>query len=116
MAENDGLTQVTELKGLQKTARECITDLIVQMTGSENISFDFYREWNGGWRVGVDVSGPISGHMDFILFHTPRGGLLAIPQRLPEVWRKRYGVAASDETLWTVDDTGYFVPFIAEES
>ncbi len=116
MAEQYGLTQVTELHGLQKIARECITTLIVQMTGSENISFDFYREWNGGWRVGVDVSGPISGHMDFILFHTPQGGVLAMPHRLPETWRTRYGVAASDDTLWTIDDAGYFVPFIAEES
>lgn len=105
-----GLTQITDMQGVAKTARECIAKLIHAMTGSDDISFDFYREWSGGWRVGVDVRGPISGHMDFILFQTPQGGLLAMPQKLPEVWRIKRGVEATDGSVWTISDEGLFVP------
>lgn len=111
MAEECNLTQVTEMQGVTKLARECITTLIKEMTGSEEITFDFYREWSGGWRVGVDVTGPVSGHMDFILFHTPGGGLLAMPAKLPEAWRTRRGVTASDGSIWTINNAGMFVPF-----
>ena len=112
MTEQHGLIPVTEMHRLTSTARECITRLIDQMTGSDNITFDFYREWSGGWRVAVDVTGPISGHMDFVLFHTPQGGLLAMPQQLPTVWRTHYGVEASDGSRWTIDDQGNFIPFV----
>jgi hypothetical protein len=49
--------------------------------------------------------------MDFVLFHTPAGGILAIPPKLPDAWRTRRGVQASDGSRWTVDDAGMFVPF-----
>lgn len=111
MADQYGLVQVTEMQGVAQVARACISHLLTQMVGSAEISFDFYREWNGGWRVGVDVSGPIRGHMDFILFHTPQGGILAMPQKLPEAWRVRRGVEASDGSVWTINQQGFFVPF-----
>jgi hypothetical protein len=116
MTDQHGLTQVTEMQGVTRIARDCITNLIYEMTGSEEIAFDFYREWSGGWRVGVDVTGPISGHMDFVLFHTPAGGILAIPPKLPDAWRTRRGVQASDGSRWTVDDAGMFVPFVPDGS
>lgn len=105
------LTQVTDLQGLAPLARQMIQQLIAQRTGSSDISFDIYREWSGGWRVAVDVRGPVSGHMDFILFHTPAGGLLAMPAQLPARWRAEYGgVPASDGSLWTMDEQGRILP------
>lgn len=107
---SDQLVPVTEMHGIQTTARQCIMKLIEQMTGSSDMSFDFYREWSGGWRVDVEVRGPISGSMDFILFQTPQGGILAMPAQLPERWRTQYGVEASDGSLWTFDDEGRLCP------
>jgi hypothetical protein len=105
MSEQRMPTQVTDLQGIQPIARECIQRTIEQMTGSTDMSFDFYREWNGAWRVDVEVRGPISGAMDFILFHTPQGGILAMPAQVPERWRSS-GIEASDGSRWSFDDEG----------
>jgi hypothetical protein len=103
---------ITEMQGVQPVARECIETLIQEMTGSTDMSMDFYREWSGGWRVDVEVRGPISGNMDFILFQTPQGGVLAMPAQLPQRWRTEYGVAASDGSRWTFDDEGRLCPMV----
>jgi hypothetical protein len=105
MAKQAELPQVTDMQGLLPIVRQCISELITQRTGSSDISLDVYREWSGGWRVAAEVRGPVSGHMDFILFHTPQGGVLAMPARMPERWRAQ-GIAASDGTRWTMDEEG----------
>lgn len=102
---------VTDMQGVLPTARECIRTLLAERTGSTDITFDVYREWSGNWRIATEVRGPVNGTMDFILLHTPQGGILAMPARLPERWRTQHGIAASDGSLWTMDDEGYIVPF-----
>lgn len=108
MTQQPKLTPVTDLHGLAGSARQSITQLLEQRTGSTDIRFDFYREWSGGWRVAVEVCGKISGHMDFILLHTPQGAMLAMPAQLPERWRS-LGIPASDGSLWTMDPEGNIV-------
>jgi hypothetical protein len=103
------LPQVTDMQGVLPTARQCIQQLIESRTGSSDISFDVYREWSGGWRIAAQVRGPVSGSMDFILFHTPQGGILAMPAQLPARWRAQ-GIEASDGSLWTMNEAGKIVP------
>jgi hypothetical protein len=104
MAENP--TPITDLHGLAGHVRRHIQALVDARLGGGDISFDFYREWHGGWCVAADIRGKLSGRMDFVLFHTPAGALLALPRPLPERWRLQQGVPASDGSLWTQDDTG----------
>jgi hypothetical protein len=100
---------LTDMQGWLPTARECIRALLTERLGDVEITYDVYREWSGGWRIATEVRGPVSGGMDFVLLRTPQGGLLAMPARLPERWR-RAGVAASDGSRWTMDDEGRIVP------
>lgn len=108
MSNPMALQAVTELHGLAGVVRQAITELITQRTGSTDITFDFYREWSGGWRVAITVQGRVSGQMDFILLHTPQGGILAMPAQLPERWRSQ-GVPATDGSVWTMDAAGQIV-------
>lgn len=101
--------QVTDLHGLAPLARQCIKDALTGLLGDAELSYDFYREWNGGWRVRVDVAG--RGRLDFVLFHTPQGALLALPLPMPERWRVATGLPASDGSVWTFNDEGNVVPF-----
>jgi hypothetical protein len=50
--------------------------------------------------------------MDFILFHTPQGGILAMPAQLPQRWRVQ-GILASDGSLWTMDEAGQITQMAA---
>lgn len=104
-------TPITDMQGVLPVARQCIRQLLEERTGSTDMTFDVYREWSGGWRIATQVRGPVSGEMDFILLYTPQGAVLAMPARLPERWRTRQGVPASDGSLWTMNDEGYIVPF-----
>jgi hypothetical protein len=105
------LSQITDLHGLAATVRGQIEQLMRERLGSEAVDYDFYREWNGGWRVRVTVRGPISGTMDFVLLRTPQGALLPLPPNMPERWRVGYGgVPASDGSLWTLDEQGTICP------
>jgi hypothetical protein len=97
------------MQGVLPLARECIRRLITERTGSTEISYDAYREWGGNWRIAIEVRGPVTGTMDFILFHTTGGGILAMPAQLPQRWRVQ-GIPASDGSLWTMDDAGRVVP------
>ena len=85
-------TPITDLRHLAPLARRWIAELLARQLGAVELSYDFYREWNGGWRVRVDVSGARQGWLDFALLATPGGGLLALPQPVPERWRAIYGV------------------------
>lgn len=111
MAETSGPTQVTDLHGLAPAARQCIQQALAQLLGDVELDYDFYREWSGGWRVRVDVKGRVTGQLDFVLFHTPQGALLALPIPMPERWRVTCGLPASDGSWWTLNDDGEVTPF-----
>ena len=111
MSDPQRPTQVTDLHALAPLARRCIAEALARLLGDASLSYDFYREWSGGWRVRVAVAGPISGQLDFVLFHTPAGGLLALPIPMPERWRRTSGIPASDGSVWTLSDDGMVVPF-----
>lgn len=106
-------TPITDLRHLAPLARRWIAELLARQLGAVELSYDFYREWNGGWRVRVEVAGARQGWLDFALLATPGGGLLALPQPVPERWRAISGIPASDGSLWTLDDGGALVPFAA---
>lgn len=103
-------TQITELHGLAPQARQQIQTALDELLGEVELDYDFYREWSGGWRVRVTVSG--RGMLDFVLFHTPTGALLALPIPMPERWRTSTGLAASDNSRWTLSDEGEVTPFV----
>ena len=111
MTETQHPTQVTDLHGLAPIARNCIREALTRLIGDADLSYDFYREWNGGWRVRVDIAGRVSGSLDFVLFHTPQGALLALPVPMPERWRVATGVTANDGSIWTLSDEGEVTPF-----
>ncbi len=94
---------LTDLRRRAPIARRCIHATLTRLLGEVELRYEFYREWNGCWRVRVDVAE--RGQLDFTLLDTPGGGLLALPRPLPERWRAA-GVVASDGTVWTVDETG----------
>jgi hypothetical protein len=103
-------TQVTDLHGLAPAARHCIRAALEPLIGAAELTYDFYREWSGGWRCRVAVAGRARSQLDFVLFHTPPGGLLAVPIPLPERLRAGPGVRASDGSLWMLDADGRVVP------
>lgn len=108
MTQSDLPVSLTELHGHAPLTRRCIADLLTQRLGPVELTYDFYREWNGGWCVRVAVAG--RGQMDFALLQTPGGGLLPLPRPLPERWRTTTGIAASDGSVWTLDDQGQLIP------
>lgn len=101
--------QITDLHQLAPRVRDCIKNALAPLVGDAALSYDFYREWSGGWRVRVDVEG--RGQLDFALFHTAQGALLALPIPMPERWRVSTGIAADDGSLWTLGDDGQIVLF-----
>jgi hypothetical protein len=100
-------TQVTDLQGLAPRARALITASLEERLGPVALDFDFHREWNGGWRCRVDVTA--RGRLEFVLFTSPAGALLALPHPLPPRWRDARGFAAEDGTRWSFDDEGQVV-------
>ena len=87
-------------------------DLLTERLGPVELGYDFHREWNGCWRVQVQVSGSAQGSLDFTLLETPAGGILALPRPLPERWRLHTGIPATDGSCWTLDAGGSLVPFV----
>ncbi len=112
MSQPQQPVQITDLRKLAPRVRQCIAAALNRLIGEAELSYDFYREWNGGWRVRVTIAGRVQGKLDFVLFHTPQGALLAMPIPLPERWRIHEGVMASDTSLWTLSDEGAVVPFL----
>jgi hypothetical protein len=104
-------TPLTDLKRRVSVARNLIRDVLVELIGPIELSYDFYREWNGCWKVSVDISGAANGRLDFTLLDTPEGGMLALPRPLPERWRIEAGVRASDGTRWSLDRSGALTSF-----
>ncbi|NWF80234.1 MAG: hypothetical protein HXY37_09330 [Chloroflexi bacterium] len=109
MSEPQRPIPLTDLRRRVPIARRCINDLLTRLLGEVELHYDFYREWNGCWRVRVDVAD--RGRLDFTLLDTPGGGILALPRPLPERWRLETGIVASDGTTWTLDEAGELVPF-----
>lgn len=102
---------LTDLRRRVPEARALIADLLTSLIGPFDLDYDFYREWNGCWKVRVTLHGASTGVLDFTLLTTPAGGMLALPRPLPERWRQHTGIRASDGTVWTLDDQGNLVPF-----
>lgn len=112
-AGQGGPTPLTDLRRRVGLTRGLILDTLTELLGPVDLRYDFHREWNGCWRVRVQVSGSAQGHLDFTLLDTPSGGVLALPRPLPERWRLLTGIPASDGTRWTLDESGVLLPFMA---
>jgi hypothetical protein len=96
--------QLTDLQGAAPRARALITAALTERLGPVECTFDFHREWNGGWRCRVDVSG--RGRLEFVLFETAPDVLLALPHPLPARWADARGFAAEDGSRWSFDHEG----------
>lgn len=107
-------TPLTDLRRRAPVARKLISEVLTELVGPVELTYDFYREWNGCWKVRVTISGGASGRLEFTLLDTPGGGMLAMPRPLPERWRTTTGVRATDGTRWTLDATGNLAPFRAQ--
>ncbi|MBK5963744.1 hypothetical protein CCR95_06500 [Thiocystis minor] len=108
---NDTPAPLTDLRRRVSSARTLILDVLTELIGPVELRYDFYREWNGCWKVRVDLSQPIRGQIEFTLLDTPGGGMLALPRPLPERWRIETGIIASDGTRWSLDQAGALVTF-----
>jgi hypothetical protein len=104
-------TPLTDLRRRAPQARALITAVLGELLGPTELAYDFYREWNGCWKVRVSITGGASGRLEFTLLDTAGGGMLAMPTPLPERWRAQTGIKASDGTRWTLDAQGKLVPF-----
>jgi hypothetical protein len=105
---------LTDLRRRVNVARNLIRSLMTELVGPVELAFDFYREWNGCWRVRVEIKDPINGRLEFTLMDTPGGGMLALPRPLPERWRLETGIPATDGTRWTLDTEGHLMPFLSQ--
>ncbi|NTU83027.1 MAG: hypothetical protein HGA45_27275 [Chloroflexales bacterium] len=106
-------TPLTDLRRRAPVARGLISAVLSELIGPVELAYDFYREWNGCWKVRVTISGPTSGRLEFTLLDTPGGGMLAMPRPMPERWRTVTGIRATDDTRWTLDAAGNLMPFPA---
>lgn len=109
MSHQDRPIPLTDLRRRAPAARAAISDLLIELLGPCELRYDFFREWNGCWRVRVEVAG--RGRLEFTLLDTPGGGILPLPRPLPERWRTETGLRASDGTRWTLDERGDLVAF-----
>ncbi|WP_295400264.1 hypothetical protein [uncultured Thiocystis sp.] len=115
MNDNTQPTPLTDLRRRVSSARALILNVLTELIGPVELRYDFYREWNGCWRVRVDLSQPVRGRIEFTLLDTPGGGMLALPRPLPERWRIETGILASDGTRWSLDQAGALVAFPPEK-
>lgn len=107
----DRPTPLTDLRRRAPVARALIRDVLSELIGPVEIKYDFYREWNGCWKVRVSISGAASGALEFTLLDLPGGGMLAMPRPMPARWRHDTGIPASDGSRWTLDNSGDLVRF-----
>jgi hypothetical protein len=98
---------LTDLAGQQAAARALMRAAFVARLGAVEVTFDFHRGWNGGWRCLAQVGG--KAPLDFALLHTDAGALLALPVPFPRGWRTR-GVVDSAGVAWTVNDEAVPIP------
>lgn len=102
---------LSDLRKRVNVARKTVAENLAELLGHVEIAYDFYREWNGCWKVRTSLSGAAKGILDWTLLDTPDGGILALPRPLPEPWRTACGIRASDGTRWTLDHAGALVRF-----
>ncbi|NTV99819.1 MAG: hypothetical protein HGA19_00770 [Oscillochloris sp.] len=102
---------LTDLRRRAPIARALIRDVLTELLGPVELAYEFYREWNGCWKVRVTISGPTSGRLEFTLLDTPSGGMLAMPRPMPERWRTQIGILATDGTRWSLDSKGGLISF-----
>jgi hypothetical protein len=112
MGEQPLPTPLTDLRKRVTVARNLIREVLAELIGPVDLGFDFYREWNGCWRVRVALKDPINRHLEMTLLETPGGGMLALPRPLPERWRLETGIRATDGSRWTLDADGHLAPFL----
>ncbi len=105
-------TPLTDLRRRAPVARKLISAMFSELVGAVELVYDFYREWNGCWKVRVSFSGAANGRLEFTLLDTPGGGMLAMPRPLPERWRTSTGIGATDGSRWTLDKSGNLAPFV----
>ncbi|WP_373509195.1 hypothetical protein [Thiocapsa sp.] len=110
------LPTLTDLRRRVNVARNLIRAILTELIGPVELALDFYREWNGCWRVRVEIKDPINGRLELTLMDTPSGGALALPRPLPERWRLETGIPATDGTRWTLDTEGHRMPFYPRTS
>jgi hypothetical protein len=101
-------TPLTDLRRRAPVARALIRDVLAELVGQVEVTYDFHREWNGCWQVRVKMSGAASAQLTFTLLDTPGGGMLAMPRPLPTRWRS-VGVPATDGSRWSLSDAGELV-------
>jgi hypothetical protein len=58
---------LTDLRRRVNVARNLIRNVLTELVGPVELAFDFYREWNGCWRVRVEIKDPINGRLEFTL-------------------------------------------------
>lgn len=104
---------LTDLRRRVSQTRKLIRDALTDLIGPVVLREEFYREWNGCWKVRATVTQPVCAQIEFTLLETPDGAILALPRPLPERWRVETGIRASDDTRWTLDRAGKLVPFPA---
>jgi hypothetical protein len=102
-----------DLRRRVNLTRDLIRGMLQDLLGPVEVKCDFHREWNGCWKVLVEVSGTVSGRLECTLLETPQGGILAWPRPLPERWRLETGIPATDGSRWTFDSSGALMPFVA---
>lgn len=103
---NDRPVPVTDLTELAPVVRALVEATLARFVPGEPTTQRFHREWSGGWRVRVEIGAPARGRLDFVLFHTPGGSIVALPHPMPPQWRAAGGIAAQDGTLWTITEEG----------
>lgn len=97
---------VTDLQELAPTVRALVNATLQRFVPDEPTTQRFHREWSGGWRVRVEIGRPPRGRLDFVLFHTPEGSIVALPHPMPPAWRSADGFPAADGSLWTITEDG----------
>lgn len=97
---------LTELDELAPVARDLVSQALQRWLPDQPVSQRFHRVWSGGWRVRVEIGRPPRGKLDFVLFRTPAGGVLALPHPIPPAWRDPDGVADSEGVRWRWSDEG----------
>lgn len=101
---------LTELDEVAPVARALVARELQRWIPDEPVTQRFHREWSGGWRVRVEIGRPPRGKLDFVLFLTPAGAVLALPHPIPLAWRDPAGVADSDGVSWRWSDEGTVEP------
>ena len=110
----DRPTQLTDFAGAAPRARACVLAIFTERLGPVDATFDFHREWNGGWRCRVDVTG--RGTLHFVFFVTPGGALLALPHPVPAKWADARGFPAEDGSRWRFHSEGHVERITLESS